>query len=144
MGNFPRRDYFTVPFQPTGEAAGPTAFSSAVLGAALLLPPAPHSSETNPCCRWVSVLGTAGAPPCLTHFPAACVSDLTHERGTMAGNGGTSVIPWPLQDRGGLRRTLGKQGLPAGAVRPASAICDERWSRENRCAAGAYENICLS
>jgi len=40
----------------------------------------------------------------------------------MSGNRRTGAIPWPSQECGGLRCILEKRGVPAGAVRPASAL----------------------
>ena len=70
-GKLSKKGLFHSPFQPTGEVAAPTAFSISGLGAGLLLPPAPHSLERNPCCPCVSVMAIEGLHPCLTHFPAA-------------------------------------------------------------------------
>lgn len=71
MGNFPRMDYSTALFNPQGRLAGPAAFSISDLGAGLLLPPAPHSLERNPCYRCVLVLAIERLHPCFPHFPAA-------------------------------------------------------------------------
>lgn len=145
-GKLSKEGLFHSPFQPTGEAAGPAAFSIRDLGAALLLPPAPHSSEreiraagVSPCRRW------RGRIPALLVFPAdlLLVSLISPTSVALtSGNRGTSAVPQPAQECRGC--SLEKWGLPAGAVRPASAVCAQRWSRENRCATGAYENIRLS
>lgn len=70
-GKLSKESLFHSPFQPTGEVAGPAAFSISDLGTGLLLPPTPHSLGRNPCCRCVSVPEMEGPHPCLTHFPAA-------------------------------------------------------------------------